>query len=310
MAIIRTVCGDIRPAELGPTYLHEHLLTAPPVIVTDPDFTMDSEVIAIGELQRFRDAGGRAIVEMTTHDYGRQPDGLRRVAQQADVHVIAVTGWQKHKISQNWVAERSINKLADGMIAEIEQGIEGIDGSTVRAGLIKASSSLDRITAAEEKVFRAAARAHRETGALISTHTEAGTMALEQVALLRSEGVDPARMLIGHLDRKMDDAYHLAVLQTGAAIGYDQIGKEKYYPDALRIEFLLRFTQAGFTNQIALSGDMARRSSWPGYGNWGGPGLTHILWRFIPWLYERGMAAETIDQLLVKNPARLLTLTR
>jgi phosphotriesterase-related protein len=305
MAIIRTVCGDIRPDQLGPTYLHEHLLTAPPAFVPNPDYTMDSEPIAIRELQRFRDAGGRAIIEMTTRDYGRNPDGLRRVAQQADVHVLAITGWQKHKISQPWLAERSINELADQMIAEIEQGI---DGSTVRAGLIKASSSLDRITAEEEKAFRAAARAHHETGALISTHTEAGSMALEQVALLRSEGVDPARMLIGHLDRKMDYAYHLAVLQTGVTIGYDQIGKEKYAPDAMRIEFLLRLIEAGYTQQIALSGDMARRSSWPGYGNWGGPGLTHILWRFIPWLHERGLPPAIINQILVENPARLLAI--
>lgn len=303
--MIRTVCGDIFPADLGPTYMHEHLLTAPPALVPDPDFTMASEAVAIQELQGFRAAGGRALVEMTTPDYGRDPEGLRRVAQQAGVHVVAVAGWQKHKISQPFVAARTVNQLAEQIIAEVEQGI---DGSSVRAGLIKASSSLDRISAEEQKVFRAAARAQRETGALLSTHTEAGSMALEQVELLRAEGVDPARILIGHLDRKMDYGYHLAVLQTGVSIGYDQIGKEKYYPNALRIEFLLRLCNAGFASQIVLSGDMARRSSWPSYGNWGGPGLTHILWCFLPLAYQRGLPAETIDQLLVQNPARLLAL--
>ena len=84
--------------------------------------------------------------------------------------------------------ERSINSLADQIVREV---IVGIDATGIRAGVIKAASSLNTITLAEEKVFRAAARAQRETGAVITTHTEAGTMGLEQVELLRSEGWTP-----------------------------------------------------------------------------------------------------------------------
>jgi predicted metal-dependent phosphotriesterase family hydrolase len=157
-------------------------------------------------------------------------------------------------------------------------------------------------------VFRAAALAQQATGALVTTHTEAGTYALEQVELLRSLGCDPAHILVGHLDRLMDYDYHLAIVRTGASIGYDQIGKEKYYPDSLRIEFLLRLAADGYADRVVLSGDMARRSSWPSYGSWGGPGLTHILWKFVPWLREHGMPAETIEQILVRNPARLLAM--
>lgn len=305
MPIIRTVCGDISPEALGVTLMHEHVLTAPPLIVTDRDFTMDSEEEAVAELGHLRAASGRALVEMTTRDYGRDALGLRRVSEASGVQIICAAGWQKERFSREAIGGRSINDLADEIIREV---CEGIDGGPVRAGVIKASSSLNAITPGEEKALRAAARAQRETGALISTHTEAGTMAREQVALLRSEGVDPSRILIGHLDRRMDYEYHLELVQSGVAIGYDQIGKEKYAPDAQRIEFVLRLAEAGYAAQIALSGDMARRSAWPSYGGWGGPGLTHIPWRFAPWLRERGMAEETLTQLLVQTPARLLSI--
>lgn len=305
--MIRTVCGDIPAETLGITYAHEHLLTAPPASVTNLDFALTSETAALQELRHLHTAGGRAVVEMSPRDYGRNPEGLQRLSRESGIHIICVTGWLKEAISHPFVAERSIDDLAGEMISDIEQGI---GESGVRAGVIKASSSLNRITALEEKVFRAAARAHHQTGAPISTHTEAGTIGLEQVALLRSEGVPADRIIIGHADRKMEYDYHCALLETGVTIGYDQVGKEKYYPDKLRIEFLLRHINAGFGKQLLISGDMARSSNWPSYGNWGGPGLTYILWRFVPWMHQEGLSSEAIEQLLVQNPARAFSVTQ
>ena len=307
MSVIRTVSGDIAASELGVCYPHEHLLTGPPASAGDPDFTMDSEEAAIVELGSFRAAGGRAIVEMSPRDYGRNPLGLRRVAQASGVHVLCTTGWHKAKFSEEWVADRSVNDLADEMVRDIE---EGIDGTGVHAGLIKGASSLHTITATEEKVLRAAARAQRETGVAISTHTEAGTMGLEQVALLRSEGVDSSRIVIGHIDRRMDLDYQRQLLTTGATIIYDQLSKEKYYPDSLRVEFIRTLAAEGFAKQIMVSGDLARRSYWPSYGKWGGPGLTYILWRFIPWLREAGVDEQVIDDILVQTPARVFGIVK
>ncbi|MBA3943014.1 MAG: phosphotriesterase-related protein [Herpetosiphonaceae bacterium] len=307
MTVVITVRGPISASELGITYPHEHLLTTPPVTVTDPDLTLDSEDAAVRELGLFYAAGGRALVEMSPRDYGRAPAGLRRLAERSGVHIIATTGWHKDRFCRPWVAERSINDLADEMIRDIE---EGIDGTGVRAGVIKAASSLNTITPAEEKVFRAAARAQRATGVPISTHTEAGTMGLEQVALLRSEGVDPGRLMIGHVDRNMDPTYQRALLQTGVTISYDQLSKEKYHPDRLRVEFLLHLVQDGWGKQFVLSGDFARKSYWPSYGGWGGPGLTYILWRFVPWLREQGLDPTVIDDILVATPARLFQIAR
>lgn len=299
MAIIRTVGGDIAPEALGVCYAHEHVFCRPPV--EDPDLILDDEAAAIQELRWFREAGGQAIVEMSPPDYGRDVQALLRISQATGVHLIAATGHHKEAFCGPWVQDRTVQELADRFLREV---LEGIDGTGIRAGVIKAGSSLNRITPNEEKVFRAAAIAHRHAGAPISTHTEAGTMGLEQVALLKAEGVDPAKIIIGHVDRRLEWEYHLALARMGVYLSYDQIGKEKYAPDRLRVEFIRRLIAEGHGKQILLGGDMARKSYWPSYRTVGGPGLTYILWRFVPWLRSEGVPEEAIADLLIHNPAR------
>ena len=303
MTFIRTVRGDIDPSDLGACHSHEHVLCVPPPDVTDRDLELDSELAALQELTWFKQAGGCALVDMTPADYGRNAPGLKRVSAATGIHIIATTGLHNEKYSGRIVKSKSIDELAERFARDV---MEGVDGTDIKAGVIKAASSLNTITAHEEKVFRAAARAHHMTGAAISTHTEVGTLGLEQIQLLISEGVEPERIIIGHVDRKLEWDYHLTLWKTGVTLSYDQISKEKYAPDSQRVEFILRAMKAGFGKQIVLGGDLARKSYWPSYGTGGGPGLTYILWRFIPWLRSEGLSEEALQDLLVHNPARML----
>ncbi len=302
MPMIQTVRGPVEAARLGICYGHEHLLCAPP----DPspekmDFVLDDEEAAVLEMQGFRAAGGLSVVEMSTPDYGRDVAGLRRISERTGVHIVCATGYNKDPFSAPFVEGASVDDLAARFEREI---VEGIDGTDIRAGLVKAASTLDAISPLAEKVFRAAAAAHRKTGAPISTHTEAGTMALEQVRLLASLGVDPGRVVIGHMDRKLDASYHIEVASTGAFLGYDQIGKAKYSPDRLRAEAIARLADAGYGKQILLGSDLARRSYWPAWGHAEGPGFACILKEFVPRLRELGLPGAAIDDLLIGNPAR------
>lgn len=307
MSMIRTVCGDIEPDDLGVCQPHEHLLAAPPepYASNDPDLVLDSLPAAESELQFFKQAGGNALVEMTPIDYNRDVKGLQQLSQATGVHIIAITGFLKDKFCASWVNDRSVDELAAWFIADITTGVAD---TGIRAGVLKASSSKNQMTAAEEKVFRAAAKAHRETGALISTHTEAGTFAMEQVDLLLAEGVAPSRMLIGHLDRNLEWGYHLALAERGIYLGYDHIGKEKYAPDAMRIDFIKRLLEAGYHRQLMFSCDLARKSYFPSYNTGGGPGMTYLLWRFLPWLRSADVAETVIQDIIVANPACALTL--
>jgi 5-phospho-D-xylono-1,4-lactonase len=299
--VVRTVRGDISPESLGVTYMHEHLYGCSPSEGTDLDLNLDSEAAAAHELLLFKQAGGGAIVEMSPQDYNRNPLALKRLSETTGVHVVMVTGYIKAASADKFVEHKSVNDITDELIKDIQ---EGVDGTDIKAGLLKAGSSLNKITSNEEKMLRAAAKAQPETGTLISTHTEAGTMALEQIALFKEAGVPPEKILIGHMDRKLDYDYHLEVAKTGVTLGYDQFSKEKYYPDFERIDFISQLFKAGYGKQITISGDLARRSDLTSYG--GGPGYTFILWRIIPWLRKKGLTQADIHTLFVETPKRLL----
>jgi 5-phospho-D-xylono-1,4-lactonase len=303
MPTIQAVLGRLDAGQLGVTYSHDHLIfrPGPPFSTQDPDLRLDSVEAALVELGYFKAAGGQALVEMSTIDVGRSAEMIRTISERTGVHVIAATGYNKAKFCTEMVAARSVDELVHEMVADLTQGM---DGTACRAGLIKASSSKNHITPEEAKVFEAAIEAHHQTGAPISTHTEAGTFALEQIRLLLDGGVKPEHVCIGHLDRRLDWPYHAEIAATGVFMLFDQISKEKYYPDSRRIDFIERLIAAGHGHQILLSGDLARKSYWPSYGFGHGPGLTYILWRFMPWMLERGIAREDVGQMLITNPAR------
>ncbi len=302
MREIITVRGPITPSELGATYAHEHLLGGPPdwsADHEDTDLTMLSVEAAERELAYFKLAGGRGIVEMSTPDYNRRPQQLRELSERTGVHIIMTTGLHKDAYSYPLTERATVEELATRFIRDV---MVGVDDTGVRAGVVKAATSLNRITEGEEKVLRAAARTHLETGVPISTHTQNGTMGLEQIAIFKQEGVDPSRVAIGHVDRRQEYDYHKALLDTGAYIIYDQISKEKYVPDRDRVTTLAKLVSEGYGDRIMLSGDFGRASYWTSNG--GGPGLTYILWRFVPWLISEGVPKEAVWAMLIDNPAR------
>lgn len=302
--LVRTVLGDIPPSELGVTTCHEHLLwTVPePYADEDPDLGFDSIPAAVAELRYFKTAGGNALVEMTTAEIGRSPCELRQISQAAGVHVIAVSGHHKEKFSARAVAGKSAEAIAAHIVMEIQ---EGVDSSGIRAGVIKAATSANAASESERRVIQAVGIAHRETGAPVSTHTEAGTFAIDQAGLLLEAGVRPEKLLIGHLDRGLPTETYLKLARMGVYLGFDQVGKVKYWPDSERVELVKMLIEAGYTRQILLSCDTARKNTWHVH-NPRVEGLAHLLVKFVPALRQAGVNETDIEAMLTANPARLL----
>ncbi|CAN5559799.1 phosphotriesterase [soil metagenome] len=300
---VMTVLGPIRPDSLGVTLHHEHLICKPGRVgVTDPDLFLDDAALALAELEDAFQVGLRAIVDMTPADYGREVDEVHWIAQRSPVHIVIVTGHHKDRFSATFPGMASVPEIAERMLGELR---DGIGQSGVRAGVIKVSTSLDQISEVEARVLEAAAIAHRSTGAPISTHTEKGTMALEQVARLGHHGVEPNRIIVGHLDFVLEEPYLTDVLETGAFISFDQVSKEKYGSDADRAQMLYRLAELGFFDQLLFSGDLARRSYHRAYG--GEPGFRYLVERFPLALMDAGFEAIDVRRLLVGNPAKALT---
>ncbi|TVR49681.1 MAG: aryldialkylphosphatase [Puniceicoccaceae bacterium] len=309
MSFVRTVLGDIPPAGLGVTYAHEHLIIERS-FTTDrfPEFLLDDLGRAIDEVNRFRRAGGCSLVDAMPCDSGRNPGQLAELSRRTGAHIVASTGLHlpMYYDSGHWSRHYDETTLAGLFIADIEEGIDAGDygGPVVRrtphrAGVIKIATGA-AFTLREERIFAAAAEAHRRTGCPILTHTEQGTLGLEQATRLIDAGVAPGKIVLSHLDRRPDPAYHREVLATGVCLEYDSAFRwsaERGNPtcDLLTVLF------PEHPRQLLLGMDMARRSYWRSHG--GGPGLDFLLTAFRTTLEAAGLGQTPFHTLMIENPA-------
>jgi phosphotriesterase-related protein len=152
-------------------------------------------------------------------------------------------------------------------------------------------------------VFRAAARAHKKTGAPLSTHTWLETLAQDQLDLFEDEGVDLSHVIIGH----MGDLSHLdnvhAVLARGANVQFDHVGMEHFQRDKQRVKNVCQLVREGFAGRLVLSHDVCYKHLLHWYD---GPGYDHMLTSFVPALRAAGVSEDAITTMLIDNPRRLL----
>ena len=296
-AIVRTVGGDIDPADLGPCDAHEHLFLTTP-LQPGEDF-LDVERNA-AEARTVAEAGARAIVDWTPIGLGRDPAGLRAVAERAGLHVVAATGLHRdaHYRPGDPLREVPPERLADRFAAEVTGGM---DDGTVRAGLIKCGASYHHVTDFEGRVLEAAAETHRRTGAPIGVHTQHGTHGGALVGRLAALGVAPASIILAHVDRNPDPGEHAETAAAGAWLQLDGPGRTKYWPDSTLLAFIADLAELGFERQLLIGGDTGRSTMLRAYG--GGPGMDYVFARFRPRL-ARELSERLADTIFVGNPAR------
>jgi predicted metal-dependent phosphotriesterase family hydrolase len=318
MSFIRTLTGDIDPGTLGVTYAHDHLFCIPPLWREkgQEDFLIDDVESSIKDVELFVKAGGQAIYDATAIDYGRNPQALLTISQRTGIRIIATAGfnkavmWPGHMKGQNvtfeaWIDARSRAQIRDHIAAEVTQGL---DGTALKGGVVKFGTGYNTISEAEDKVMRATLDAHKETRAPIHSHTELGTLILEQLAIVRQEGVDPSRLTIAHVDRNPDPWVHRKAADTGVFLCFDGISRIKYHPESVLIDCILKLVARGHDTQILIGGDIARRTMYRNYGE-GGLGLGYILESWVPrFIEEAGEAGfdgrQLIRTFMVENPKR------
>jgi phosphotriesterase-related protein len=298
---VTTVLGSIEPEDLGNTSVSEHLVCDAYWITGYVDYLLNDEQLVVEELAAFVTAGGQALVEPTNGGLRRKPLALKRIAEATGVHIIMGCGWYRSKHYPPEIERRSTLDLAEQMIGELTAGV---DGTGIRAGIIgEIGVTLDYVSPAEERVLRAAARAHKATGAAIYVSSEFHPVGLDQLEILQEEGVDLNRVVVGHADSYLDLDYHEAITRQGAYAAYDGIGQKNVYPDERRVAMIRELLGKGYSDRIVLACGIARRSQWRAYG---GAGYGHLWQAFLPMLRQSGVAAEQIQLLTSINPARVL----
>ena len=297
-----TVLGPVGPDRLGFTQTHEHLLCdLHRVVVANLDGLLNDEALAIEELRYFQRAGGRTLVDVTNRGLGRNPSAAKRIAEATGVNVIVGCGWYRGAFYDEALDRARTNDLAAEMVRDLA---EGIDGTGIRAGIIgEIGAEGSYLTALEERVLRAAARAQKRTGAAVTTHAVGYPLGVEQLEILVEEGVDPRRVIIGHCDLYLFLDYHEALLRQGAYVEFDTFGNTISYSDERRVAALVELLKRGYEKQLLLSVDVCARSHLHAYG---GKGYDHLSTKILPALREKGVSEEQIHIMTVENPARVL----
>lgn len=346
---VMTVNGPIPAERLGQTLMHEHVFIDFTVPDDEPDkwrmtrrtkpvegealriyeapltmdilsavlfgapnrdnWRLDDEQTAIREVADFKRHGGGTIVDVSSIGLKRNPAGLRRVSKATGVNIVMGAGWYTQAWYAKDLGQRSVEDLTDEIVLDVTVGV---GGTGIRAGIIgEVGTSGAPESPIESAIIRASGRASRLTGAAVTLHS-LGFFKKHAVILdmLAQEGADLSRVVLGHSDFLAGDtAYLIPLLQRGATVQFDLIGKSALLTrmraaDPEVAKTIVELIKAGYTQQILLSHDICTKTSLKAYG---GTGYAFILERFVPYLKRQGVTDAQIATMLVDNPRRLLT---
>src|SRR6187551_1736160 len=311
MPHVQTVLGPIDPADLGFTLPHEHTQIALWHIPARWDYwqlTRDEPLI-LDELAAFRDAGGSSLVDLTMPGVGRDPSWLADLARASGLNIVMGCGWYRgaYYPAEAVIDRRSVEDIADELILE---STDGVGETGIRPGIIgEIGTDKPWVSALEERVHRAVARAARRTGLAITTHAVLSPVGLDQLAIFEAEGADPTRVVIGHADSYPHLQHHLAIIERGASVEFDFLGMSftpaERHGEARVIELLCELLGRGHVEHVLLSQDVCHDSQLRRYG---GNGYTYLAETFLPRLRAAGVSEADIETMTVANPRRLLTI--
>ncbi|WP_410627451.1 phosphotriesterase [Amycolatopsis sp. cmx-8-4] len=301
---VRTVLGNIDPAELGVTNAHDHLFFASKLL---PGQELDDPAAAAEELLHFKVAGGAALVQWTPYGLTRRTRELAWMSREIGVHVVAATGLHRAEHYAPTLLGRVVDDLVQVFVADLTEGTQPADlpdepRTGPRAGLVKVAGAFHTIDAHARLTMTAAAVAHQETGATIAVHLELGTAALETVHLLCEQlDVPPDRVILGHLNRNPDVRIQREIAETGVFLGFDGPSRANHATDWRLFDGLEALVDAGHGGQILLGGDTTTAAARLVTG--GGPGAPYLLSTLAPRLTKL-LGGDVVTAMLVANPAR------
>jgi predicted metal-dependent phosphotriesterase family hydrolase len=294
--MIRTVLGDIQPSEVTGAYLHEHLIIDSPIVREEmPHIYLDDVASAISEAKDCAAHSINLLVDCMPGESGRNLEKLRTISNESKVYIVSATGMHNPKYYEK--SSRYLNadreRLKDIFIEELNSG----------CGIIKIHSLSKELSPSERELFAAAVFAQKATGAPILTHCEDGKGALSQITELVNLGANLRRTVLSHTDKQISFDYHREILTSGINVEYDQSLRQSDSETKPSLDLTIAMCNEGYSNQIMLGTDGARRSLWRSLG--GSPGLA---WLASGWrnLLSAELSETVLIQLFRDNPRRFL----
>jgi phosphotriesterase-related protein len=282
--------------------MHEHLLVGSAAFYRNyPEFFGDTVMEGIVDvLTQAKQGGVDTIVDATTLDLGREIHLLEEASRRSGVNIIACTGWWRD--IPRYFTHFSADQLADAFVREVEQGIAG---THIKAGVLKAASDIEGVKAEEEKVLRAVARAHLRTGVPIMLHSYSpAQIGRQQLAILKEEHVDLKRVKMDHSNDTTDVEYLTWLLEQGCFLGMDRYHKPVGFTSTLaRTKTLKALIDAGYADRLCLSHDQIIRPLDPRFAL-NPHGFLYLVEVVFPLLQNMGISEATIKRLCIDGPRR------
>lgn len=318
MAQIATARGAVDSSSLGVTLMHEHVFVLDAEIMQNYPEEWGSEESrvsdAITRMNELKSRGVDSIVDLTVTGLGRYIPRIARIAAATELNILVATGIYTYNELPFYFQFRGPGTIfggpeliADMFIHDIEKGIAD---TGVRAAVLKCATDAPGLTPHVERVLRATAMAHRQTGVPISTHTNARRKnGLDQQRVFKEEGVDLTRVVIGHSGDTTNLEYLEELIANGSYIGMDRFGIDTFCGFEDRVATVATLCARGHASRMVLSHDAACFNHWfperpiaAALPRWN---YLHIHNDVIPALKQRGVTEDQLDTMLIHNPRRL-----
>ncbi len=342
VGLVQTVLGAVHPDELGVTLTHEHLLIDlafhreppseaflreiyyRPVTLETVGYLKhygyanhdDSQLLdiqtAIDEISLYKQHGGGSVVDATSLGISRDPVGLSRIARATGLNIVMGSSYYVGSSHPPDMSERTEDEIFEKIVEDVT---EGVDGTGIRSGIIGEVGCNFPLSDNERKVVRASGRAQSATGAPLLIHPGRGeTSPFEIIEILIEMGADLSHTIMGHIDRTVFVRDNLkAIADAGCYLEWDLFGREQSLyvynlavdmpSDAKRMDDIAWIIEEGHGDKVVVAQDVCGKSQLIKYG---GYGYAYILESIVPRMRRRGFTEESIERILIDNPARVL----
>lgn len=257
MKTINSVLGPISSENLGYTLMHEHILNADwSMRQAFSDWVVVDEFIdlAVKEIEMAKKIGIKTIVDCTPINLGRDMKIIHEVANRTGIQIIAATGY--FHTEEQWLYKRSADTLAKYLLKDIEEGMEG---TGIKPGILKCATDKLGITEINKNMLLATAKASKVSGLPIYTHSTYKNKAGEQqLELFLREGLDPQKIVIGHVGDTNDVDYIEKLIKMGCYVGLDRFGDDfAMDKNSLedRVKTAVKLIEKGYVDQLIISHD-------------------------------------------------------
>lgn len=304
--MIYTVTGPIEKEKMGITLSHEHFKWE-----YDEDYAFglyynkvynnthikESVDVILPILNELYKLSCRTVVEASPPIGGQNLKLLKELSEKSNMNIIPSTGWNMSKHTYEVLGENYGVQLSKRWISDFENGLDTLDGITIKPGYIKLLLDTGKLSAVDKEMLKAAVITSKKTNLAIHCHILEPEMVYKVVEFLETEQLDFSKFLWAHANYEGDLETIKYALKKGMWVGFDIIRINDHDKNVNLIKEMIKLD---CTNRVILSQDYefyaeSKKNN--------APVCYSFFTDFIPLCKREGITEDTLIKMLTVNPA-------